>query len=474
MQSHLLYTVGNSDITLYDAGGRKASRFKPFFEATREVAGAGFEPETGKKSCRLLRPVVLSEGRDSFTATHFELQPLDALWEWFGSNGERHLFRATLFATRQSIADGKDPGARARPYDSDTLHLAKLMAEYIAMRGWLPKGQITIEQINQNPSDYTAMGEWFRRYVGRSHKTLTAADRIYTQISCGTPAMYANLAHCLMPYGTTVIYISRTEQGSSAAEDRNYFREYLDGIQATAAAAMDGLAYGTVRQLLANSPLRNSAKLRTLTELGESLAGYDYEEAGKILASEQAQGIPQDIRRQLEGIGGDFWQKARAVADQIEFLECHGDTVQALVLVVGLADAIRTRLLEEHCRLRLEGMQRPARQAALAKALSQRGLDCGDSDKEDMRRILAWEAKSGGHDAGARNRLNSFLELSRLVQRLAEIRNATPYAHGIMGVRHGKSREYEAARAALRKILETEGRQNVFEQVNVALVKGMD
>lgn len=431
----VFYIIGNSDLSIYDSNGKEYSRItgqegkkinfnKKFRELTDKFTKINCDIGEGK----LVFTQTLEYENINIKSVGFKI--FDAFYKALNENADK-IF---LFYTDQKI---KHP--------QDTVFCSELLAKYIELRYKKPCVKICIEN---DPWDFVGMQKFFENFIRNNKTEIDRFEKIYFQLTTGTPAMCINLALNLINYDTNMLYIKNDNGNSSAIFIDESYALHKKFINDQILSEIDNLNYTMAKKICENSFYRKNEDIFRLLSQGEKLLNFDYPNY-------------------------TFEKKIRTVIARIKFSNNCGKYIESLALIVCLGENIMKNLLTEKARsLGLNMSEEDIKEKNnLKKIIPEDSYLMENNDtryatKKDMRKVLENIKKNTEGNLG--KKIDEFLNINdNFLIKCVDLRDESPYAHGLKGLTQDHKRLISET---YEKLYSFYGKpENDFEKINIKI-----
>lgn len=426
----ILYTIGNSDISFYNADGNEISDKKSLIKSNfKSLTGEAVKKICFTEECKLVFRNPFEYNDEKFCSAEFKI--FDAFYKAI-NDGIDCIY---LFYTDQN-------------HPQDTLYCAELLERYISDKYGKNCEKI---KIDKDPSDYIKMDGFFSSFILKNKKTFESFEAIYFQITAGTPAMCINLALNLINYNTKMFCIKKVNNHSEAYSVKNSYSLHKKFINEQIKRELENLNYKMAKDIALNSFYRNDSENISMIEEGEKLLNFNYPELSEK-------------------------EKIFIVLSRIEMSINCGKYIESLVLIVGLGEKIMINLLEDTAKrknikidVRSSGLEDLVidddylkndilNNKSKKKYYSKR--NCVDV----LNNIMEHEKQKS-----KKTRIKNFLEVNKKLRKCADLRDNSPYAHGLEGIKEEDKETISDAFMGLKEYLNYP--KNKFKEINDKISK---
>jgi len=412
MSALLFYFVGNSDVQL---NGKRIS--EKFRDKTRELL------ETIKQALNEGKTVIRSNG---FKVNNEEIEM--PIFKSYLSFLKNELDDLTIYF----IYTDQKPS-----HDQDTIYAYKILKSYAEKK--YKSLEIKELCIDQDPSDWDKMAEFFKLKMQELKAELDTSLSIYISISPGTPASYVSFAMHLLDYDVKFI-ASKRENGESIAKEVSIFNKIkkenaLDKIK----ILLDSYRYKNAIDFMSKSPLRYMKNIEPLLESLHYCLNEDFNSS-----MNKFKDLPEELKEKFKKYGRfiskirkhDFLFKFQDLYWKIEIAKSCQQFVEFVALIFNFRENMVNYLLKEI------GIGDPKKvkeyikeNDELKKKFDSKKLWYEKPSIPVIEEILSWKSEKDNN-----GKIKSFLDFSKFLNEakqidneeisLSRLRNEGRFAHG--------------------------------------------
>lgn len=464
MPNAILFNLGNSDLEVTDTENKKYSRpinFREFTSALCEKI-TNNKPEIQKKGLFLNPPQELDfqnrDGEKKISVEKISFPIFTAFREEIKDSAEK----IYIFAT-----DQKDENQKK----SDTVYIAEILKYFIKKK--YKNTDVFIEKLTENPSDYNETAKFYENFFKNNEETFKNFNKIYSQISSGTPAMIFNTTQNLVNYDASLFYIPK----DGKAEEINFFNQrHREQLIKNIDYCVKGLNYQNAFEIIDNSVLKNKNTAKQLILSANKLLNFDYSKVlEKLKNIEKEDDDIKKIKKNISDLTSSDQKKWRLIEEIIEIHLENENFISSLILLVGLGDNLRYTVFRKLTGAKIEkGSDNNF--SDFNSYIEGNGVVKGRLEGKDLKYwnnptkpVLSEVISSLGKE-----NYPNFIDYDKKVEYLSEIRNKTPFAHGLEGVTNEDIEKIKCAREKLKDVLtelKVENISNILENFNKSIIK---
>ncbi len=431
----LYYTLGNSDISI-----DKNQRFFNFKELTEQVYS--FLDDSSDYDFRIngfffkkekeYKINYLKDGKPEIKEKKIETIEFPIFTTLIDKLQEQNRMpeKLFLFATNQTEISNQR---------QDTIFLAQILKKYCIIK--LKIKNIQIIEINNNPSDFTAMLNYFEGFVKKEYSSIKLNLHNVVQLTAGTPQSYYALAQNIqnMPR-VRYYYISRERNESIAYESSAFGKLNLQNYLEIIKGDIFQFNYSSALNVIRKSPFSHRSDIIYFIEVLSAKKNFivnqsGLEKIGKIIENDD---YFESLYKELyDWINKDAIAYFTEFYNQIKIALVNQNYIIAIAFIFSMLDNLRQILVEQLLNIKIiDGYSKDLGNKIKELITDTKKFDENNKRKLDpnkpSRPVLDWVIT---HFSNEGNKFATSYTLTKnKFDALQNIRNHGPFAHGYTGV----------------------------------------
>ncbi|AZR72426.1 hypothetical protein BBF96_02855 [Anoxybacter fermentans] len=435
------YILGNSDLKVIDMDGNEISKVDNFREYTRELAD--------------ILKNTNSTAKKDFLKFDKEVEIK------FQNKGEKNILKIskirmpifTAYIDKINQTQHKKPDKiiffytnQENPDKGDTIYLYQIIRLFAQKRYRYNESDICGIEVSCNPSNYEEVGRFYDEYFEKNEEQIKYNSMNYILSTTGTPAMTNILSVKMLDYPHQYYYGERADNGGTRIIELNYFTKLnCDRYRRLIDRTIKDLCYNNASEIFKESPFRKKFEVRQLLKVAYHLRNFNFENA-----YEEAEILEQNkwLLDRVSDLQLKTEERLSLIYDFMEIsLENH-KYLETVALLFGLLDNLRQYLFEKTFRIKIKDEKTNSfsefnnfieSKPDLKSYFDKKGIKYKNAPtKVVLNKILSDFLKYGDkktpEDRRNSNYIERFFQLNEKVEHLQDLRNMTPFAHGVKGI----------------------------------------